>query len=63
VRDEDPYSVGVEDGNHGVIDEEGRLVCACGTETNARHYMVLLNQAWRRGYKAGYRDGKSAGKR
>lgn len=63
MRDEDPYSVGERDGSYGVVDEEGRLVCACGTETNALHYMALMNQVWRRGYKAGYRDGKAAGAR
>ena len=31
------------------------MILACGAEANAGQYAALLNQAYRRGYKAGYR--------
>lgn len=36
------------------------VIVACGHEANASQYAVLLTQAYRRGYKAGYRKGRSA---
>jgi hypothetical protein len=41
-----------------VQDESGRVVMACRDERSAIDYAVLLNEAYRRGYKAGYRDSK-----
>ncbi len=34
------------------------MVCVCGDERNAGQYEALLTQAYRRGYKAGYRAAK-----
>ena len=42
----------------GVYDANDQLICACGTRTNAERYAVMLNQAFKRGYKTGYREAK-----
>ncbi len=44
-----------------VLDEAGRVIMACRDERSALDYAVLLNDAYRRGYKAGYRDSKKPG--
>ena len=53
-----PYLVGEHQGTYAVVDTEDQVVCVCGSERNAEHYLVLLKKAYRRGYKAGYRAGK-----
>ena len=35
----------------------GRTVMVCEDESSASHYLSLLNEAHRAGYKSGYRDG------
>jgi hypothetical protein len=52
---ETPYRAQAEDGRSRVVDETGRLIVGCGDMGNAEQYAALLNQAYRRGYKAGYR--------
>ena len=38
------------------------LVClVCQDEASATNYAVLLSEAYQRGYKAGYRDGRKLG--
>jgi hypothetical protein len=54
-----PYEVACENGICRVVDTAGQVVCVCGDQTNAESYLVLLNQAYKRGYKAGYREAKS----
>ncbi len=62
MSDEDrkPYRVHEKNGMWSVVDDDGQMVCACGAEANAEHYVVLLNQAHERGYRRGYRDAKRA---
>jgi len=55
-----PYRAAEKNGAWSVVDADGRMVCACGDERNARHYETLLNQAHERGYKAGWRAAKHA---
>jgi len=50
-----PYRTQPNVGQFDVMDETGRLVVACGDTANAEQYAALLNEAYRRGYKAGYR--------
>ena len=56
--EEQPYGVDQQDGRFRVLDESGRVIMVCGDDSSAIHYAVLLNEAYRRGYKAGYRTGK-----
>ncbi len=56
-----PYRVTPHDsGSYRVLDATGQTVCSCHDADNAQHYATLLNQAYRRGYKAGYRAAKQA---
>ncbi len=57
---ERPYRVELTGGVAKVVDESGRVVLNCGDVANAEQYAVLLNQAFERGYKAGYRAAKRA---
>lgn len=53
-----PYRVEPEGGRFKVVDGEGKAMITCGTGANADQYAALLNQSFRRGYKAGFRDAK-----
>ena len=55
--EEQPYGVDQQDGRFRVLDETGRVIMVCGDESSATHYAVLLSEAYRRGYKTGYRAG------
>ena len=55
---EQPHSIERQDGRFRVLDEAGRVLLSCLDEGSATHYVVLLNEAYRRGYKAGYRAAK-----
>jgi len=54
------YQVIERQNAYHVIDGSGRSVIECSTEINAKHYAVLLSQAYYLGYKAGFSAGKSA---
>ena len=41
-----------------VVDWEENVVLHCGDKPSAEQYAVLLNQAFRRGYKAGFRKAR-----
>ena len=56
--DEKPYRVELDQGRFQVLDEENKAVIVCGDLGNAEQYAVLLNQAYRRGYKAGVRKNR-----
>jgi hypothetical protein len=49
-----PYTVEAEGGRFRVLDWEGRVILVCDDAPNAEHYAVLMNQAFRRGFDAGY---------
>ena len=51
------YTVHERDGRYEVRNASGRVIMVCNDEGSASHYVVLLNEAYRTGYKAGYRDG------
>jgi hypothetical protein len=55
----EPYRVEAAQGVFQIVDAAGEVILACGEEANAGQYAVLLNQAYRRGYKAGYRKARS----
>jgi hypothetical protein len=52
----------VQPGEHRfeVVDSAGRNILVCRDESSATHYTVLLNEAYQRGYKAGYREARKA---
>jgi len=45
-----------------VMDESDRVVLVCRDKGSADEYVVLLNNAYRKGFKVGYREGKRLGK-
>ncbi len=53
------YRVKAEQGSFQVLDETDRVVMTCHDEGSANEYAVVLNSAYRKGFKAGYREGKS----
>jgi hypothetical protein len=59
---EDPaphlHRVNERDGTFEVLNDSGSVVLVCGDEASAANYAVLLSEAYQRGYKVGYRDGK-----
>jgi hypothetical protein len=54
----EPYCVEPAPGGFQVVDAAGEIILACGDEANAGQYAALLSQAYRRGYKAGYRTAR-----
>ena len=53
------YRVLPEDEQFRVAGNKGRTIMVCRDEPSATHYVVLLNEAFQHGYRAGYRDGKN----
>ena len=56
--DEAIFSVAADGAAFIVSDSTGRVVVRCNTEQNALNYADLLNNAYKRGYKAGYHDAR-----
>ena len=56
-----PYQVEPMGDGFVVVDSEGNAIIASSTSANADQYAALLNQAYRRGYKAGFRRAKRPG--
>jgi len=54
-----PYQVKAAQDLFQVVDTSGQVVVTSNDEANAGQYVALLTQAYRRGYKAGYRNGRS----
>ena len=52
------YSVHERDDRYEVCAASGRVIMVCNDQSSASHYAVLLNEAYRAGYKTGYRDGR-----
>ena len=52
-----PYAIDADDAGR-VVDSNGSTVIECQDSLNARHYVELLNRAYRSGFKAGYREGR-----
>ncbi len=53
-----PYQTQSNEGRARVVDESGRVVLDCGDPASAEQYAALLNQAFQRGFKAGFRIGR-----
>ena len=52
------YSVYEHNGRYEVCAASGRVIMICNDESSASHYVALLNEAYRAGYKLGYRAGQ-----
>ena len=52
------YSVRERDGRFEVCAASGRVIMVCHEDRSAAHYVSLLNEAFRAGYKKGYRAGR-----
>jgi hypothetical protein len=52
------YRAQAIEGRAQVVDEAGKVVLDCGNLASAEQYAVLLNQAFQRGFKAGFRAAK-----
>jgi hypothetical protein len=52
------HRVNERDGKFEVLNDSGNVIMVCQDEASATNYAVLLSEAFQRGYKAGYRDGK-----
>ena len=50
-----PFRVEPDGDRFKVVDEEGRVVVNSTTLASAEQYAALLGEAYRRGYKAGFR--------
>ena len=53
-----PFRVEPKDGRYQLVDADGAVLLVCGDVANAEQYAVLLNQAWSRGFKAGFRKAR-----
>jgi hypothetical protein len=51
------YRAAKTDGGYNVLMPDGRVMLRCSDEASARHYAVMLDEAYKLGYKAGFRDG------
>ncbi len=55
----EPYTVQPDGARVRVVDWEGNVILTCGDSPSAEHYAALMNQAFRRGFKAGFRKGRT----
>ncbi len=53
------HRVNERDGKFEVLNDSGNVVLVCQDEASATNYAILLSEAYQRGYKMGYRDGKN----
>ncbi|MSU59460.1 MAG: hypothetical protein EXS35_15035 [Pedosphaera sp.] len=58
-----PYHVEPEGDRFKVVDGEGKVMIATSIAANAEQYAALMNQSYRRGFKAGYRRKGAAPKK
>jgi len=60
IEDAPQYRVEARDEKYAVVTADDTVVLECRDAPSAQHYAEMLNRAWQRGYKAGYRHGKAA---
>ena len=56
--DQETYRVVATEQQFDVVSASDRVVMSCRDSRSANHYATLLNQAFRAGHKAGFRDAK-----
>jgi len=59
LDEREPYNVEPDAGRFNVVDWEENVIMACGDSRSAEQYAALMNQAFRRGFKAGLRKGRT----
>ncbi|MEL7449909.1 MAG: hypothetical protein AAFN78_11920 [Pseudomonadota bacterium] len=52
------YTCVEADGRFEVRAESGKCMVVTADRHNAEHYATLLNEAWRSGFRQGYRDAR-----
>jgi hypothetical protein len=57
MSDSDRYSSTQSVKGYEVLSPDRQVVLRCGDEATAKHYAVMLNEAYSLGYKAGFREG------
>ena len=57
-EEELPFRVQSDGARWRVVDREGNVLVTCGDAANAGQYAALMNQAYRHGYKAGFRNAR-----
>lgn len=58
---EKPYRTQATGKHFRIIDETERVILDCGDQMSAEQYAALLNEAFGRGFKAGFRAAKRGG--
>lgn len=58
IDDASPFRAIPRDAKVDVMDDSEQVVLTCGDSRSAEHYTVLLNRAYRQGFRAGYRAAK-----
>lgn len=53
------YTLMEREGGFAVCSPTGREIMFCADNFSASHYIALLNDAYKLGYKLGYRDGRA----
>ncbi len=56
--EKESYTVQPDAGRFSVVDWEGNVILVCGDAPSAEQYAVVMNQAFRRGFKAGFRKAR-----
>jgi hypothetical protein len=56
--EQQPYRAEPDGARFKVMDWEDATILTCGDAPSADQYAVLLNQAYRRGFKAGFRKAR-----
>ncbi len=59
-NENDQYRVEPAGALFQIVNAAGEVILNCGDAANAGQYAALLSQAYRRGYKAGYRKARLA---
>ncbi len=59
LDEKEPYRFEPDGPRFKIMDWEDNVVLACGDRPSAEQYAVLMNQAFRRGYKVGYRKARA----
>ena len=59
--EQDPYRVEQRGAQYQILDWEDAVVMTCNDAPSAGQYAALMNQAFRRGFKSGYRKARRAG--
>jgi hypothetical protein len=57
-EEQDAYEVAEDERGFHVRDSSGMTIMTCRDRRSADHYATLLDKAYRKGFKAGYRAGR-----